>query len=408
MTVENQASSGKPAGSATFAHMTDHRAALSVSSKLPGFGASIFATMTALARQEGAFNLSQGAPDFNPPPKLLELVNKYMHQNENQYAPMPGMPQLREAIADKVDKLYDLRLDAEKEITVTAGATQGIFAVITSILREEDEVIIFEPAYDCYVPSILLNRGKPRYIQLKAPDFHVDWEAVKNTINHRTRAIIINTPHNPTGTLLRREDMLQLQKLTQGTDIIVISDEVYEHITFDGLPHESVCRYPELFKRSFVIFSFGKTYHNTGWKLGYALAPWELTKELRKVFQFMMFSCVRPMQLALAEFMEEEEQHYLSLPDFYQQKRDLFASYAEQTRFKVVPCEGTYFQCLDYSAISDEPDIELAKRLTRDFKLASIPVSPFYHEKTDQKVLRFCFAKSDETLEKAGEILCKI
>ncbi|MEX0968172.1 MAG: methionine aminotransferase [Bacteroidia bacterium] len=375
--------------------------------KLPGIGTSIFAVMSGLANECGAINLSQGFPDFECPPHLVELVAKYLREGKNQYAPMPGLPALKEEIALKTQKLYGTSYDPDKEITITSGATEAIYAAITSVVKEDDEVLIFEPAYDSYVPSILLNRGKPRYVRLEPPHYKINWEEVKKEISYRTRAIILNSPHNPTGTVLSSEDIKQLEKLVSGTDIIIISDEVYEHIIFDKIAHHSICRYPSLAGRSFVIFSFGKTYHNTGWKMGYVLAPSGLMTEFRKVFQYLQYSSCTPFQYAFADFMKDEA-HYLSLPDFYQNKRDLFAQAVEASRFQLVPCHGTYFQCLDYSAISDEPDRQFAEHLTREFKIASIPISVFYHEKIDNQILRFCFAKSEETLKKAGELLCKI
>jgi methionine transaminase len=379
---------------------------VSISTKLPGVSTSIFAVMSGLANQHNAINLSQGFPDFNPPERLLKLMNKYMREGKNQYAPMPGILSLREKLAAKFSKLYGANYDPEKEITITAGATQAIYTIISTVVGEEDEVIIFEPAYDSYSPSVILNKGVPKFMQLKPPFYSIDWEEVKKLVTYKTKLIIINTPHNPTGSVLTPADMVALEKLVSNTDIFILSDEVYEHIIFDGLQHESICKYPELMKRSFVVFSFGKTYHNTGWKTGYVLAPENLTAEFRKIYQFLMFSCLTPAQYAYADFLDDEE-HYLSLNAFYQVKRDLFASFIKDSKFKPVPCKGTYFQCLDFTAISDEKDTAFAERLTTEHKIASIPVSVFYHKKTDHKVLRFCFAKSEETLKRAGEILCR-
>lgn len=381
--------------------------AVSLSSKLPGVEQSIFSIMTALANQHGAINLAQGFPDFNCPPKLIEYVHKHMLQGDNQYAPMPGVMRLREKIAEKTEKLYGASYDPDKEITVTAGATQAIYTAITAIVKEKDEVIIFEPAYDSYLPAILLCKGAPKYVQLSQPDYKINWDQVKKLISVRTRMIIINTPHNPTGVVFTQEDMAQLQKLVANKDIVIISDEVYEHIIFDGRRHESVCRYPELAKRSFIVSSFGKTYHTTGWKTGYVLAPRELTEEFRRVYSYEMFAAFTPVQHAYADIMDDEEL-YLSLGEFYQQKRDLFADALAGTKFKLIPCQGAYFQCMDYSAYSEEGDRKFAEYLTKEIGVASIPTSVFYHNKIDNHVLRFCFAKNEDTLKKAAERLCKL
>lgn len=382
-------------------------AAVTVSSKLPGIEQSIFSIMTALATKHNAINLAQGFPDFNCPPELIEYVHKYMLEGANQYAPMPGVMRLRERISEKTEKLYGAKYDPEKEITVTAGATQAIYTAISAIVKEKDEVIIFEPAYDSYLPSILINKGAPKYIQLTPPDYKINWEQVKKLVTARTRMIIINTPHNPSGTVFAPEDMLQLQKIVANREIVILSDEVYEHILFDGNRHESVARYPDLASRSFVISSFGKTYHTTGWKSGYVLAPRELTEEFRKVFSYSMFSAFTPIQHAYADILGNEDL-YLKLGEFYQAKRDLFAESIRDTKFKPIPCRGAYFQCVDYSAYSDEPDRKFAERLTTDTGVAAIPTSVFYHNKQDNKVIRFCFAKNDDTLKRAAERLCKI
>jgi methionine aminotransferase len=380
---------------------------VSLSSKLPGVEPSIFSVMTALAVKHDAINLAQGFPDFNCPPRLIELVHKYMHDGKNQYAPMPGVLALREQIAAKTEKLYGAKYDPDKEITITAGATQAIYTAISAIIKYKDEVIIFEPAYDSYLPAILINKGSPKYISLSAPDFRINWDQVKKLVNARTRMIILNSPHNPTGVTFTPEDMKQLEKIVSGKDIIIISDEVYEHIVFDGRRHESVCRYPELAKRSFIISSFGKTYHTTGWKTGYVLAPKELTEEFRKVYSYAMFSAFTPVQFAYADMLDDEA-HYLGLNDFYQAKRDLFLKSISASKFKPIACQGTYFLCVDYSAYSDEHDRHFAERITKEHGVACIPTSVFYHDKLDQKILRFCFAKNDETLLKAAERLCKI
>jgi len=380
---------------------------VSISSKLPGVEQSIFSIMTALAVKHNAINLAQGFPDFNSPPKLIEYVHKYMQEGKNQYAPMPGVLSLREKIAAKTEKLYGAKYDPETEITITAGATQAIYTAISAIIKYKDEVIIFEPAYDSYLPAILINKGSPKYVQLNAPDYKINWEQVKKLVNAKTRMIIINSPHNPTGVTFTPEDMKQLEKIVANKDIIIISDEVYEHIVFDGRRHESVCRYPELAKRSFIVSSFGKTYHTTGWKTGYVLAPKAMTEEFRKVYSYAMFSAFTPVQFAYSDMLEDEE-HYLGLNDFYQKKRDLFLKAISGTKFKPIACQGTYFLCVDYSAYSDEPDRQFAERITKEVGVACIPTSVFYHNKVDQKIVRFCFAKNEETLLAAGERLCKI
>src|SRR6218665_475257 len=357
-----------------------------INSKLPNVGTTIFSVMSKLAADHNAINLSQGFPDFNCSEELVSLVNKYMKNGNNQYAPMPGLIGLREIIAQKTEELYNAKYNPEMEITVTSGATQAIYTAITAVVREGDEVIVFEPAYDCYQPAIELNGGKTIYLQLKAPDYHVDWEEVKKVINHRTKMIIINTPHNPTGSILSAADLQLLQKLTKDTDIIIISDEVYEHIIFDKHRHESVARYPLLAERSFIISSFGKTFHTTGWKTGYCLAPQNLMGEFRKVHQFLVFASNTPIQFALTEFLKQRE-HYLELGDFYQKKRDFFIRQISNPNFTFTPAAGTYFQLLNYAKISKEKDTDFAVRLTKEFGLASIPVSVFYHEGPDHHVL---------------------
>lgn len=376
-------------------------------SKLPHVGTTIFSVMSALANKHNAINLSQGFPNFKSDQKLMDLVNKAMNSGYNQYAPMPGNLELRQAISNKLDHLYNSSYNPETEITVTAGATQAIFTIISAFIRQEDEVIIFKPAYDCYEPAIELNGGKVKSIQLHAPDYHVDWGLVKATVSPKTKMIIINTPHNPSGTVLSKSDMLKLQELTHGTDIIVLSDEVYEHIIFDGLKHQSACLFSDLKSRSFVVASFGKTFHNTGWKMGYCCAPKELMEEFRKVHQFNVFSVNHPMQKGLADYIQEPK-HYLELPAFYQDKRDYFLNLIKDSRLKIKPCQGTYFQVLDYSEITQEYDVDFAKRLTIENGLAAIPMSVFNEHDRDDKVLRFCFAKTKETLEQAAHILNKI
>ncbi len=376
-------------------------------SKLPKVGTTIFTIMSHLAKEQDAINLSQGFPDFGISSKLIELVNKYMKKGFNQYAPMQGIPELRNRLTEKYEKLHNSFYDPDKEINITAGGTQAIYSVITAFIKDGDEVIIFEPAYDCYVPAILLNGGSPKYYTLKSPDFKIDWDEVKKMVNHNTKMIIINSPHNPTGSVLKAEDIKKLEKLTKNTDIIVLSDEVYEHLIYDGLKHESVCRYQNLKERSFVVGSFGKTLHATGWKMGYVLAPENLMIEFRKSHQFIVFTCNTPVQYAIAEFLKDEN-NYIHLGDFYQKKRDLFTSLIKTSKFEIIPSNGTYFQLLNYSRISNENETDFAVRLTKEYKIASIPTSVFYHKTNENKNLRFCFAKKEETLEKAAEILCKI
>ncbi|MBN2175243.1 MAG: methionine aminotransferase, partial [Bacteroidales bacterium] len=378
-----------------------------IHSKLPKQDTSIFAVMTALANEFNAINLSQGFPDFEISGKLIELVNRYMKKGCNQYAPMIGVRELREEIVKKVDFMYGTIYNPEREINITAGATQALFTAIAATIREEDEVIVFEPAYDSYVPVIKLYGGIVKYIKLRLPDYHIDWQEVKKLVNRRTRMIIINSPHNPTGSILKQDDLQQLEKLTQNTDIVVLSDEVYEHLIFDRQKHESICRYPGLVERSFMVGSFGKTFHATGWKLGFILAPENLMEEFRKIHQFVVFASNTPIQYAIAEFLTDRT-NYEDLGFFYQKKRDYFADLIKPSRFKIIPSYGTYFQLLDYSNISDEPEKDFAIRLVKEHKIATIPVSVFYHENIDHHVLRFCFAKKEETLNRAAEILCRI
>jgi len=376
-------------------------------SKLPQVQLSIFAKMTALANKHKAINLSQGFPNFKSNSKLIDLVSQAMNSGYNQYAPMPGILPLREAIAKKLDFLYNSTYYPETEITITSGATQAIYSIISAFIKPNDEVIIFKPAYDSYEPTVQLNGGIVVPIQLKAPDYKIDWNGVKQRVNDNTKMIIINTPQNPCATIFSESDLLQLQDITRNTNIIVLSDEVYEHIIFDEEKHQSVCLFPDLKSRSFLVASFGKTFHNTGWKMGYCCAPEELMEEFRKVHQFTVFSVNHPIQIALTEYLKEPN-HYLELSQFYQKKRDLFTNMIKDSRFKVIPSKGTYFMMLDYSGISNEKDIEFANRLTIDFGLASIPISVFNEDNLDEKVLRFCFAKKDDTLKKAAEILNKI
>jgi methionine transaminase len=376
-------------------------------SKLPQTGTSVFAVMSQLAREHNAINLSQGFPDFPVSEQLIGLVHKYMNQGYNQYAPMPGIPELRQAIAEKTQFLYDASYNPDTEITVTAGATQAIFTAITSFIRDTDEVIVFEPAYDSYIPAIRLCGGMPISVQLKLPDYHIDWSEIKKLVSHRTKMIIINTPHNPSGSILSEDDLIQLDKLTRNTGIIVLSDEVYEHIIFDGHRHQSVCRFPQLASRSLVMCSFGKTFHTTGWKMGYCLAPENLMKEFRKTHQFVVFAVNTPIQYAVTEYLQDKN-NYLELGQFYQQKRDYFLQLISGSNFKWLPASGTYFQVLNYSNISEETEMDFAVRLTKEYGVASVPNSYFYNKSQNNQTLRFCFAKSNETLEKAAEILCRI
>jgi methionine aminotransferase len=380
---------------------------MKLTSKLPNLGLTIFSEMTRLANEAGAINLSQGFPDFDADPELFTLVARYMEQGCNQYAPMQGVPLLRERIADKVRQLYRASYDPASEITVTSGATEALFAAITAVVGPGDEVLVFEPAFDSYVPVVELCGGIPRYIQLKFPDYSIDWDEVKDAISGKTKLVILNFPHNPTGAVLADDDITNLIRIFEHTDIAILSDEVYEHIVYDGTPHLSLAAYPELSGRSFVISSFGKTYHVTGWKIGYCLARGALSKELQKIHQYLTFASNTPVQHALADFMLKKDV-YLSLGAFYQHKRDLFQGMLGESRFKPLPCHGTYFQMVDYTTITGESDVDFARRLTVDHGVAAIPPSVFYHQKTDHKVLRFCFAKKDETLMEAAEKLCKV
>ncbi|MEJ2053168.1 MAG: methionine aminotransferase [Calditrichaceae bacterium] len=376
-------------------------------SKQPDLGVTIFATMSRMANEYKAINLSQGFPDFSCHPDLIRLVNKYMRAGQNQYAPMQGVLRLRERLAEKIEQTYGAVYNPVSEITITAGATEALFAAISAVVHPGDEVIVFEPWYDAYVPVIQYNLGIPVYVKLKQPDYRIHWPDVQKAITANTRLIIFNSPHNPSGSILTKKDINQLIKLVNNTDIILINDEVYEHIIFDGEKHHSFSRYPELRERSMVISSFGKTYHTTGWKIGYCAAPNELSVEFRKVHQFLTYAVNTPIQMAYADFLDHKNL-YLQLAEFYQQKRDLFAELIKDSRFKLLPCRGTYFQLADYSAVSDENDFDFCKWLTTEFKVAAIPTSVFYHEQDDHKIVRFCFAKQDETLQKAAERLCRI
>lgn len=378
-----------------------------LNSKLPTIGTTIFTVMSKLAEQHQAINLSQGFPDYSVDPKLTALVSKAMENGYNQYAPMAGLLNLRDLIAAKTANLYQANYHPDTEITITAGGTQAIFTAIAATINPGDEVIIFEPAYDCYSPVIKLFGGLVKPFELNAPDYSIDWEMVKKLFSANTKMIILNSPHNPTGSILTQSDIDSLIKLTKNTDIIILSDEVYEHLIYDDEKHLSIALFPELRERSFIVASFGKLLHATGWKIGYCLAPEKLMAEFRKVHQFNVFSVNTPMQKAIAQYISDEET-YLGLAAFFQQKRDLFRSLLSNTKFKLLPCKGSYFQCVSFNAISDESDTEMAKRLITDFGVASVPLSAFYTKNTDDKILRFCFAKQDDTLHKAAERLGKV
>jgi methionine aminotransferase len=377
---------------------------LNIKSRLPEVGTSIFTVMSRMALENGAINLSQGFPDFPVSESLIELINKNMQAGHNQYAPMPGVPILRKVIAEVVYQTYQRPTDFETEVTITAGGTEAIFSAIAALVNSGDEVILFDPAYDSYDPAIRLNGGVPVQINLKPPHFSIDWQEVKDKITPRTRMIMINTPHNPTGAVLKEEDLKNLEELALKYGLIVLSDEVYERLIFDSLKHQSVLKYPGLASQSIAVFSFGKTFHATGWKVGYTVAPEYLTKEIRKAHQFVTFSVNNPVQLALAEYLADPE-NYLHLGTFYQQKRDFFLEQIKGSSLKSLPCYGSYFQLLSYQSVSEKTDKEMAEWMTKECKLAPIPVSAFYKNKTDHKLLRFCFAKGEDTLRKAGEIL---
>ncbi|HEY1025367.1 MAG TPA: methionine aminotransferase [Sphingobacteriaceae bacterium] len=380
---------------------------LSLISKLPHVGNSIFSVMSQLAQEAGAINLSQGFPDYDCPPELIDHVHRHMKAGHNQYAPMPGIPKLRQLIAEKVNSRHGSSYDADTEITVTSGGTQAIFTALAAVIQPNDEVIIFEPAYDCYAPTVRLLGGLVKPFELTPPDYKTDWAMVKRLVTAHTKMIIINSPHNPTGTILAEDDIQELISITKNTDILVLSDEVYEHLSYDGAEHLSMARFPELQKRSFITASFGKLFHNTGWKMGYCIAPAQLMAEFRKVHQFMVFSANTPVQHALADALADKD-YYAQLNGFFQEKRDFFTGLLNQTKFQLLPCSGSYFQCVTYKDISEEKDTDFAKRLIYDFGVASIPVSAFYTKNTDFGVLRFCFAKKNETLEAAAEQLMKI
>jgi methionine aminotransferase len=378
-----------------------------IQSKLPHVGTTIFTVMSVLANEHKAINLGQGFPDYNMSEELIALVNKAMASGYNQYVHMNGLPALRERLAEKITCLYAAAVNGDTDITITPGGTYAIYTALTTILQPGDEVIVFEPAYDSYIPNIEINGAVPVLIPLVYPDYKIDWELVKQKITPKTKLIMLNTPHNPTGAVLAADDIVQLQSIVKDTGIFILSDEVYEHLIFDGKQHESMLRYPDLYERSFVCFSFGKVYHCTGWKLGYCVAPPALMKEFRKVHQFNCFTCNSPVQFALAEFLKEKD-NYLQLGSFLQQKRDYLKTLMQQTKFKALPSYGSYFQLYSYSDITDESEKDFAIRLTKEYGVATIPTSAFYKNGEDNKVLRFCFSKKENTLEEAANRLIKL
>ena len=374
-------------------------------SKLPNVGTTIFTVMTRLAEQHQAINLSQGFPEFDPPRDLLDRVAYYLYTSCHQYPPMAGAVRLRAAIADTLEDLYAVRRNPETEITVTSGATEALFCAIQAVVRSGDEVVVFDPCYDSYEPSVTLAGGRAVHVPLSLPSFSIDWDRLRGRLNARTRLVIINSPHNPSGALIGEADLDRLAELLRPYDCYVLSDEVYEHVIFDGQRHATVLAHPELAQRSFAVFSFGKTYHATGWKLGYCVAPGPLTEELRRVHQYVTFASTGPLQYALADYLTEHPEHHRSLPAFYAQKRDHFAGLLGGTRFAIVPARGTYFQLGDYGAISDLPDVEFARWLTVEHGVAVIPISVFYQQPPDSRLVRFCFAKESATLDEAARRL---
>lgn len=375
--------------------------------KFPSVKTTIFSQMTALANEYGAINLSQGFPDFSCEEALIKEVEKALKKGHNQYAPMPGLMLLRERISELISEFYSANYNPDTEITITSGATQAIFTSILSVVRPGDEVIIFDPAYDCYAPAVELAGGVCKHIPLQAPNFSIPWDMVKKFITQNTKLLILNTPHNPTGSIWSSADMEKLQRLLAGTDVLILSDEVYEHIVFDGYEHQSVARFPKLAERSFIVSSFGKSFHTTGWKLGYVVAPEALMAEFRKVHQYNVFSVNTPMQHAFAEILKNKNK-LVELKEFYQEKRDFFIQGLKGSSFDILPSQGTYFQNIGYKKLSEQHDLDYAIHLTKEHKIASIPLSVFYTDKADVKLLRFCFAKNQDTLEKALSILCKI
>ncbi len=378
-----------------------------VKSKLPGAKTTIFTIMSQMANEVNAINLSQGFPNFDVAPELIDLVSKAMKEGHNQYAPMQGLMELREEISVAFDRNYGINYNPDTEITITSGATQAIYSAITTVIREGDEAIVIEPAFDIYAPTVKINGGIVKTTKLKGDDYHVDWNELTKLITASTKLIIINSPHNPTSTILSKEDMIRLENITRNTDIIVLSDEVYEHIIFDGLKHHSAAAFSDLASRSFIVGSFGKTFHVTGWKTGFCIAPKELMAEFRKIHQNVVFAGNRPMQTALSQYMHNPD-NYSNLSIMYSQKRDYFLELMKGSRFTALPSKGTYFQLFKYDKISEDNELDFAIKLTREHGVASIPLSYFYNDGTDNRVLRFCFAKTNNTLEKAAEILCKI
>jgi len=381
---------------------------MQIQSKLPKVGTTIFTVMSQLAVQHKAVNLGQGFPDFDGPQALRDALAEAMNSGKNQYAPMTGMPRLREQIALKSERLYGSRINADTEVTVTSGATEALFAAIAATVRGGDEVIVLDPCYDSYEPAIELSGGRAVHVPLRLPDFSVDWQRVRDAITPKTRMILVNSPHNPSGAVFARSDLDALADITRGSEILVLSDEVYEHIVFDGRDHESVLRHPELAARSFVVSSFGKTYHCTGWKVGYCIAPSALSAEFRKVHQYLTFCTFQPAQWAFADVLERDPQHYLDLPSFYQAKRDHFRRLLAPSRFTLLPVSGAYFQLVDYAAISDKDDLNFSEWLIREAGVAAIPVSAFYETPPNSRLVRFCFAKNDATLAAAAERLCSL
>jgi len=380
---------------------------MKIRSKLPDVGTTIFTVMSALAKEHKAINLSQGFPDYEIDQVLKDLVNYHVQSGKNQYAPMIGVEELRVQLSKKIEYLYGAQCDHTEEITVTNGATEAIYSAIAALIEPQDEVIVFEPCYDSYRPTIEVHGGVVVPVRLHAPTYAIDWDYVSRLITEKTRMIIINTPNNPTGTVLEDSDMHALAKLVEGTEIFILSDEVYQHLTYEGIQHQSVLRYPELRSRSIVTMSFGKTFHATGWRIGYCIAAPQVTKEIRKVHQFNTFSINTPLQYALADYLKDKNR-YLSLNDFFQSKRDLFIKNIEDSNFEIIPSKGTYFVLARYNKISDEPDVDFAKRMTIEYGVAVIPISVFYSDDTDEKIIRFCFAKEDATLIKAAKKLCQI
>ena len=380
---------------------------MKIISRLPEVGTSIFTVMSRMALEEGAINLSQGFPDFKVSEELISLIHQKMVDGHNQYSPMPGAPELRRTIAGVVEKTYQRKTDPETEVTITAGGTEALFSSIAALVNPGDEVIVFDPAYDSYDPAIRLSGGVPVHINLRPPHFIIDWSEVNSRITLRTKMIMINTPHNPSGAVLKESDLKKLEEIALKHGIVVLSDEVYERIIFEGLAHQSVLKFHGLASQSVAVFSFGKTFHATGWKIGYAVAPEYLTKEIRKTHQFITFAVNTPIQLALAEYLVNPE-NYIHLGKFYQQKRDFFLEQIKESSFEPLPCCGSYFQLLSYKNISSRTDREMAEWMTKELKLASIPVSVFYQDKTDHQLLRFCFAKGEPTLQQAGKILSKL